>query len=407
MTDPLPRTNPGPWVVVAIGFLALALSYSVRAGASLMMPIWDEQLGWSRSYVSGCIAVALIIMAVLAPVAGRLVDRHGPRGTLVAGLVALAIGCLVIALAESAFVFAFAFAGIAAVGFGIVATHIMPAAIEQSFDRNTGFLSGLATSGSSGGQLLIVPLLAVLLESTDWRTSFAALGFASLLCAFWAWRSLPSSKSSHADAARHATRQSGLTADVVMILRNPAFQILFWSYAICGYTTTGVIETHFLPYAAFCGFGPVPSATAYGVLSALNLVGMIFVGWLTDRMNRPLLLGSIYLIRALTFVVLINVGADIEVLFAFAAFYGFVDYSTVPVTASLIASHIGVRVMGLAFGIISAGHQIGAAIGAYLGGYLFEAYARYAEVWWSSVALAALAGMMVFLLRDKAPRPAV
>ena len=70
--------------------------------------------------------------------------------------------------------------------------------------------------------------------------------------------------------------------------------------------------------------------------------------------------------------VLVNVGADLEILFLFAIVFGLVDYSTSPVTASLVASHIGLRVMGLAFGLISAGHQIGGALGAYFGGVLFR-----------------------------------
>ena len=89
----------------------------------------------------------------------------------------------------------------------------------------------------------------------------------------------------------------------------------------------------------------------------------------------------------------------------FAVIFGLVDYSTVPVTASLIASHIGIRVMGLAFGLISAGHQVGAALGAYFGGVLFDLYAQYDWVWWSSVWLAVFAGVLVFLLSNK-PRVA-
>jgi predicted MFS family arabinose efflux permease len=83
--------------------------------------------------------------------------------------------------------------------------------------------------------------------------------------------------------------------------------------------------------------------------------------------------------------------------------FGLVDYSTVPVTASLVASHIGLRVMGLAFGLISAGHQVGGALGAYLGGYLFDLYAQYAWIWWSSFALAVFAGLMVLAIRERKP----
>jgi predicted MFS family arabinose efflux permease len=88
-------------------------------------------------------------------------------------------------------------------------------------------------------------------------------------------------------------------------------------------------------------------------------------------------------------------------LFVFAAFFGAVDYATIPPTASLVASHLGLRVMGLAMGLISAGHSIGGAAGAFLGGYLFDLYARYDVIWWSSVALAIVAGLVVLALRDR------
>ena len=155
---------------------------------------------------------------------------------------------------------------------------------------------------------------------------------------------------------------------------------------------------------ASAGSGRSPSASAFGILSAASMVGMVLVGWLTDRMNRPLLLGTIYLLRGLTFILLVYVGADYGALVGFSVLFGLVDYSTVPVTASLVASHIGLRVMGLAFGLISAGHQIGGALGAYMGGYLFDLYAQYAWVWWSSLALAVLAGLMCYLVRERAAR---
>ena len=55
-------------------------------------------------------------------------------------------------------------------------------------------------------------------------------------------------------------------------LRSPPHAV-FWSYAICGFYDQRCDRDHLMPYASLCGFGPVPSATAYGVLSALNPPG--------------------------------------------------------------------------------------------------------------------------------------
>jgi MFS family permease len=365
------------------------------------MPLLEQDMGWSRSFTSATAATALLVMALIAPFGGRLVDKQGARAILQIGLAALAIGCFLVAATTNPLAFFIAFSGIAAVGFGLVATHVVSTAVEQEVRRNKGLATGIATSGSTGGQFLFVPLLALLIGIFDWRMAFIVLGLGSLGTMACVHKWFPRPPEVSPETIARTEPNNTLAQDLETILKLPAFQILFWSYFICGYTTSGVIETHFLPYASFCGFGPVPSATAYGLLSAINLVGMIFAGWLTDRVNRPALLGCIYLLRGLTFVILINVGASFETLIFFSILFGLVDYSTVPVTASLVASHIGMRVMGLAFGLISAGHQVGAALGAFFGGVLYDLYAQYDWVWQSSMWLAVFAGVLVFFLNDR------
>lgn len=388
-------------MIIGLSFIALALTFSARAALGLVMPVLEQELGWSRSFTSGAAAVALLVMAVIAPFGGRLVDKQGARAILLIGLGALAIGCFLVAMTSSPIAFFLAFSGIAAVGFGLVATHVVSTAVEQEVENNRGLATGIATSGSTGGQFVFVPLLALLISAYDWRLAFVALGVGTLVVMGCVFRWFPRNVGHTSNTAKTEGSTATFRQDLGNILKLPAFQILFWSYFICGYTTSGVIETHFLPYAAFCGFGPIPSATAYGLLSAVNLAGMILAGWLTDRMNRPLLLGLIYLMRGVTFFILLNVGASFEALIFFSILFGLVDYSTVPVTASLVASHIGRGVMGLAFGLISAGHQVGAAVGAYFGGVLYDLYAQYDWVWWSSVWLAVFAGILVFLMRNR------
>lgn len=129
--------------------------------------------------------------------------------------------------------------------------------------------------------------------------------------------------------------RSGSSVETFRLLaRSPVYNLLFWSFFLCG-------------------FPPLPSATAYGLLSAVNLGGMILADYLSDRIDKVALLASIYALRAGTFVVLIMLpDLDIEWLFAFAVMFGVVNYSTVPVTAGLVASDLGVKVMGVAMGII-------------------------------------------------------
>src|SRR5450755_4616371 len=82
----------GAWSVVALGFVALALAFTVRGSLSLAMPVWQSEFGWSRGFISGIAAAALLVMAIVAPFAGGFVDRHGSRLPLVFGLLAIGVG---------------------------------------------------------------------------------------------------------------------------------------------------------------------------------------------------------------------------------------------------------------------------------------------------------------------------
>jgi MFS family permease len=387
------------WLIVGIGFLALSLAFSARSVLGLLMPIWEAELGWSRTFVSTSGALAMVVMAAVAPLAGNLVDRVGPRGLMCWGLAALGGGALLVAVADSPWLFLLAFSGLAGIGFGVVATHVISTTIALNFRTGAGLPTGIATSGATAGQLLVVPLLAAVVTTMGWRPAMAVLGIGALLLipvVIGFVRTKPT--------APHGARTEAvepLSARLSGLLRRPVFHALFWSYVICGFTTSGVIETHLLPYAAACGFPPLDGAAAYGVLSGVNMVGMIAAGYLTDRVHRPRLLAAIYFLRALSFIPLFYIVGDLPLLFAFAVMFGLFDYSTIPVTASLVASHIGLRVMGLSMGLLAAGHALGGAAGAFLGGVLFDLFARYTEMWLIALALAFLAGLIVLTIPER------
>jgi MFS family permease len=367
----------------------------------LVMPTWEAELGWSRSFVSGVAALMMIVVAAAAPVAGNMLDRLGARALLTGGLLVLALGLGITALAVERWQFLVGFAVFVAAGLGIVAVHLVGTIVAFHFDENRGLATGIATAGSTAGQLLIVPVLAVLLEASGWRLPFGTLALGALALAPFAWLVI---RARSRTVQRTATPEP-LAQRLAFLVRNPVFHALFWSFFICGFTTTGVIETHLIPYTIACGFPPLQGATAYGVLAAFNMMGMVGAGYLSDRVNRPLLLGVIYIGRALSFLLLMRITDDLPMLMIFAVAFGIFDFSTFPITASLVASHMGLRIMGLTMGLVSAGHAVGAALGAFLGGWLYDAFAKYDFVWAASVATALVAGVLAFTIRENRATP--
>ena len=112
------------------------------------------------------------------------------------------------------------------------------------------------------------------------------------------------------------------------------------------------------------------------------------------------MLAVIYGVRALAFVLLMYVAADIALLFAFAVLFGLVDLATAPVTVSLVVSHLGRRIMGLTMGLIAGGHALGAAAGAYAGGVLFDLAGHYDWVWILALGLSLTAALISLAIRE-------
>jgi MFS family permease len=398
--SPAHRINP--WIVVWLCFATLSIVMSARQSVSIMTDEWANTLGWSKTFIGAGQSVALIMVAIFAPVAGNLADRFGARIMLVAGLLILTAGFLAFAAVPFAGIYILGYGLVGGVGFATANMHLISTALAKIFTENRGLATGIANSGATAGQFITVPLLTVGLAYFSWRWSIVALATVCAVMAAVIWIVLKPSEEE--TAAREETiSKEPLWDRLRYLLTNPTFHILYWSFFICGITTTGAIETHFLPYAAYCGFPPVPASGIYGLTMAINFAGMMLSGWLTDRVNRPLLLGSIYIMRSLSFIVLMYVGTSYEMMILFAIVFGIFDYSTVPPTASLVASHLGLKIMGLAMGLISGGHALGGALGAFLGGYLFDLFARYTEMWWFAFGTAILAGAMVFMLRENRP----
>jgi predicted MFS family arabinose efflux permease len=184
---------------------------------------------------------------------------------------------------------------------------------------------------------------------------------------------------------------------------NRTFLLLLGAFTLCGFTTAGVIDVYFIPYAISCGFTLVEGSAAYGVHGLGNLAGVILFSWMADHVHRPRLLASMFFLRALTFVLLLFIAADISVMFIFAAIFGILNFATFPVIANIVATHIGVRIIGLTLGLLFGGHSLGAALGVLIGGWMFDLTAKYDWVWWLSVVLAALAGVFSILVNETRP----
>jgi predicted MFS family arabinose efflux permease len=140
------------------------------------------------------------------------------------------------------------------------------------------------------------------------------------------------------------------------------------------------------------------------LMGAMNFVGTITSGWLTDRYDPRKLLAIYYSFRGLSLLLLPWINTPAGLAF-FAILFGLDYIATVPPTVSLVADTFGHRQVGIVYGWVFCAHQVGAALAAWLGGVTREMLGGYGMAFFAAGVLAVLAGLLALRIQRHAIVP--
>jgi MFS family permease len=398
------------WVVLGTMTLLLLVASGARGAFGLFIKPLENEFGWGRTALSTVAAVSLFLYGAMGPVVGRLADRWGPRSALAAAVAVVGVGTMASAFVSTLWQLYLTAGVITAIGAGGTAMSVTASLVSRWFDRHRGLALGIAGGGMAAGQLVIIPTLMAITLSMGWRAGYIAIGAALLLLMLPLTLALVRNDPTDlglrpygGQATTLADRQAGDAKDrtgIIEAAKTWPFWMLIGSFWVCGYTTTGLVLTHLIPYATEHGFHAGHAAQALGVMGALNIVGTIGSGWLCDRFGQRGPLAGYYLFRGISLLFLPLIGT-LPGLFAFAALFGLNYISTVPATTSLAANLYGRYSVGEIFGWIFFSHQIGAAVGSTVGGYLYDRFGNYTLAFQSAAVLAFAATIMVLAIRER------
>jgi MFS family permease len=180
--------------------------------------------------------------------------------------------------------------------------------------------------------------------------------------------------------------------------RGPDFWRLSIGFFACGFTMS-FASTHFVPFAMDMGFEPMTAANALGMVGLFSLGGGLTAGFLGDRFSRKNVLACVYLLRGLSFAVLMQ-AHDLPTLYLGSFLLGISWTSTGPLTSAITADRCGLKNLGTIYGTMYTIMPIGTGIGAYLGGVIYEARHAYELSLIISAAVGLIAALAVFGVRE-------
>jgi MFS family permease len=406
------------WVMVALTFLvALASAGALGILGALLLPV-QREFGWDTASISGALALRLLLFGLMAPFAAALLQRYGLRRTVVAALCLVVLGCLLSMAMTAPWQLWLSWGVMTGLGSGMTALVLGATVANRWFVARRGLVLGMLTAANATGQLVFLPLAAWLAQHEGWRVALLP-GLGSCVLAgllFWLFGrdhpadlGLPAYGETEVVPLRPATGNPVRNAFAALAAASGSrvFWILFVTFSVCGLSTVGLMQTHFIPLCSDFGMAEVEAASVLAMIGVFDFVGTIGSGWLSDRYDNRYLLFWYYGLRGISLLFLPMSTFSLYGLSLFAVFYGLDWIATVPPTVKLAGAAFGRERAPLVFGWIFTAHQLGGAVAALGGGLSRDALASYLPAFYLAGAACLAAAVLALGARAKPRRVVV
>jgi len=274
--------------------------------------------------------------------------------------------------------------------------------LSRWFTTRIGIIMSLPYAAVGAGMLILPPLTQMLLSTYDWRVTHRILG-AGVLLALPLVMLLPLGRMTAGSADWRALRARAATAakgpwTVSTALRTSAFWGLFAAYLFTSVAAYSVLP-HSVAYLVEQGFNPLIAAGAFGMTGMLSVVGILAVGWLSDRFGRLPTVTITYFSSILGVILLILVSGwhSLLLVYGFVLFFGLMQGARGPIIVTLVALLFPGGGIGAIYGTLSLALGLGAALGSWISGVLYELTGSYIASFLLAIG-GSLAGLATFWL---------
>jgi MFS family permease len=380
-----------------LGMLLTAIHvYSIGV---MIVPL-EQEFGWSRAQISTGPLITSVLALILAPFAGRALDRYGPRRIALIGVPLFAIAISLFATAGPSIYSWLALYALFAIALVCVFPTVWTGAIAMRFDKSRGLAMAIALSGTGVASALVPILTLRLIEEFGWRGAYLGIGIISFVVIFpLIYFTFDRDRSIYGkmDRARAEAKASGTSVGY----RSPRFVRLAIAAMVYSLSTTG-IAVNAVPILAQEGFTLRSAAEIAGLVGLGSISGRILGGILLDLINGRLVAtgcGFAAILAAATLLM-----TDQSVLAASVACFllGLASGAEFDACAYLTTRYFPRRNFGALFGVIGALASVGAGFSPMICNAVYDATGSYDLVLMGILPLFAISSLL-FLSLGKYP----
>jgi MFS family permease len=395
----VPRRVFYGWYVLAASVVIelFGLGFGIFTITTVYPYIVDAFPDWSRSLVFLPTTVIILIVGLMSPLIGYLIDRLPIRLLFVVGLVVQGAALYWFSRVHTPtqYVAASALLGVGMSGVTILPNQVL---VSRWFQARLGLVNGIVLGATALGAAIAPALITRIIEASDWRTAFvivAALASAPpLLVVLTVVRGRPEDLGLQPYGAVDPVAHAVVSATGTTLrdaLRVPTFWV-FAAVIFLGGMPCYSHNKHILVFLKELGFDPISAADHKSFYFFISACGRLVFGWLADRTDKRNLLAVQVLLIAAGFPLFFLVPAHREVLmpalFLLGAGYG----GLLPSVPILAVHYFGRTHLGTILGAYKIAYDLAAAGAPAFTAALYDHYGSYtvAQIWLTAFAWVAL-----------------
>jgi MFS family permease len=421
MEIPMKKKQPifHGWLIVATGIVAYTLGYGARYSFSVIFPSLLEEFQWPRDITAAMLSVHILVYGFVAPVAGDLVDRIGPRKTMTFGTLLLALGLALSGKGSEPWHFYVSFGVLSGAGLCLIGAVPFTTIIRNWFERKRGLALSLLFLGS-GGAFVCYPGIALLIDTVGWRNTFEieAIIVAVLMLPLIILivRYHPREKGFISDGVLEDRETSLNTGKEALQITDQAWAgtdwtlpktartSRFWLLCLSTFSLWGLVAHHVI-FAIDLGYSKIYASSVLSLLGILFACGSM-ASAISDRIGREptMTIATIIGISGIGVLTLMKDTSQPWMLYYYAMALGFGLGMTSPTIAATATDIFQGPKVGVIIGFIWFSFAVGGSIGPWLGGWIFEFTTNYVVAFIVAIALCVVACTAIWLAAPRKVR---
>jgi len=353
------------WLIVAAAFATQAIMWGFRIQVfGLFLKAVNDERGWAPAATAAVFSVSMLCNSLLGPVIGRIVDRRGPKTVMLPGALLAIVGMLLFSQVREVWQFYLFYGVIYGVGETLLGAVPASTVVSKWFVRKRGSALGIVAMASNVGGFVMLPLCTFFITYWGWRMATLVPIVLIVLLAIpssLVMRRRPEDMGLRPDGdpprddTTSSPRSNEGSGDPDWTLRDALRTRAFWCLGISwGLSLASGLNysTYVFSFTAEAGISVSTVASALSMILLLALPVRFFYGWLSDRLDKRLVVISYEVGLLIGYLSLTQLGAPF-MLYVSLIFYAFSAGAMQSVPQNMAADLFGRKSLGTVLGTLT------------------------------------------------------